>query len=305
MPIIFEDESRTPSTICYESFESQANFHQTIHGENLATEICSLYGIPPRGQEYNEGALQFNKNGHPPSDDIGSVDITGFSYEGGKWVWNMGPSTNQDCIDRTNVSVLCIECDAGWNADQSEFCLGSGTECAMDLDCCQSPGDPMFCHPVWGTCYHTVQFRFTARLPPIYFLCVGQDSDGTVYDDSSHDDSHDSTNDDSHESYVSSRDDSHDLANDDSHESHDDVSITNDKNPNKQPFYGSIGFVVIIVVIHICMLLAVGLVASGRCNLRLLICCKKKKTVQCPFAHTFLHLEYSTLTETCLKMTCF
>ena len=155
MPIIFEDESRTPSTFCYESFESQANFHQTIHGENLATEICSLYGIPPGGQEYNEGALQLNKNGHPPSDDIGSVDITGFSHEDGKWVWNLGPSTNQDCIDRTNVSVLCIECDAGWNADQSEFCLGSGTECAMDLDCCQSPGAPMFCHPVWGTCYHT------------------------------------------------------------------------------------------------------------------------------------------------------
>ena len=153
MDPMISDAYSTPSSIC---------FTTSIEDKPLRpvwiSYICSLYGHSPKtpANAYmwwdltNGGWDEYKADYYVGDEDgIGSVDIKAIYPETlGQWTWDFEPSSTQLCLDQTNV--LAVQCE------DTQFCLQSGEYCAMDLDCCQSPGDHMFCHPVLGYCVKSV-----------------------------------------------------------------------------------------------------------------------------------------------------
>lgn len=133
----------TPSTICF--------------GTSTLPNICEMFGASShindatRAWWENEASWDnWGKDyyvGDPASHEMGSVDVTVFN-DGGQDNWSVEPSSNELCLAQTNVAA--IECGA------TDFCVQSHGQCAMDLDCCQTKGIHMFCHPTWGYCVSTV-----------------------------------------------------------------------------------------------------------------------------------------------------
>ena len=152
MDPVISDAYSIPSSIC---------FTTSIEDNPLRpvwiSYICSLYGpsykTPASSWKWWETAAGWNewKNDYYVGDEdgIGSIDIKAIYPETlGQWTWDLESSADPLCIDQTHV--LAVQCE------DTPFCLQSGEYCAMDLDCCQSPGDHMFCHPVLGYCVKPV-----------------------------------------------------------------------------------------------------------------------------------------------------
>ena len=164
LPMIYYQSYSSPSTICASSWDTW--------DQNLASYVCSLYGAPADsgdmtyywhdnavgwdnwGKDYYTGNNSQSGMGMGMGGEVGSVDV---------WImdipdsadstspmmdWMISDTMDQSCSDQTDV--VAVKCGT------SDFCLESGQKCATDLDCCQSPDDPMYCQPSWGTCVHTV-----------------------------------------------------------------------------------------------------------------------------------------------------
>lgn len=129
VPIVYQNDiDRTLSTICYQRF----NLSQVSY-------ICSLFGANATS---NDESADWSNN--PSIDQIESVDVT-ISTSTGDW----SVVTTQEEVCDEGDYVLAIDCH------DSDFCLPSHAECAMDLDCCQTEETHMFCHPE-GYCVNTV-----------------------------------------------------------------------------------------------------------------------------------------------------
>ena len=148
------NEGYTPSVICADSWDT--------NDDDLTEYICSLYDAPVGWPDlayhcpYTEYAWEDwgyygrdEYNGNSSHDNVGYVDVTVYNDRTIEW----------DIVETSSTNfgqVLAFHC--GWVLD---FCLDSGAPCAMDMDCCQTAENPMFCHPEWSTCYHTVQYHFS------------------------------------------------------------------------------------------------------------------------------------------------
>ena len=155
--IYYQSYEFSPSTICASSWDTW--------DQNLASYVCSLYGAPADSGDmtyyWHDSAVGWDNwgsdyyTGNTSHDQIESVDIWlmeqgADSMDSSVTImdWMISPAMDQSCSAQTNV--LAVKCGS------SDFCLESGQKCATDLDCCQSPDDPMYCQPSWGTCVHTV-----------------------------------------------------------------------------------------------------------------------------------------------------
>ena len=133
----------TPSTICCST--------------GSLPLICELFGAPIGSMDNSHcwwdadaGWTNWGKDyyvGDVTNYEMGSVDVYS-SDDGGMDQIMVTPTTTDLCLSQTNV--ISIECGA------TDFCVSSYGPCATDLDCCQTKGIHMFCHPKWGYCVNTV-----------------------------------------------------------------------------------------------------------------------------------------------------
>ena len=165
VPLIYYQGMDSPSTICASSWSIYGYMTQ----QSTASYMCSVYGAPADEDDmtydWSQGVYEWenwradyytgNNSLYQASwamgggdGGIGSVQVVWSDPNYLENDWMITSSMDQLCFDQTNV--VAVKCGA------SDFCLESGESCATDLDCCQSPGDPMYCQPSWGTCVHTV-----------------------------------------------------------------------------------------------------------------------------------------------------
>ena len=157
VPIVYQKDVNppydfnTPSTICpFGSFD--------LSDANMGSDFCSLYGAPSNAADMVDTWTEPSAAGFVDSGadyylgapyEVASADFNVHDF--GMMDWTLEHAFASDCTNSYQAHALSVKCG------ESDFCLESGKPCAMDLDCCQSEGEPMFCHPVWGYCVHTVE----------------------------------------------------------------------------------------------------------------------------------------------------
>ena len=157
VPMVYYNDYRTPSTMC----ANTGNLGE-MDQQSLASYICSLYGASDDdddmsfywsdsasgwddwGADYYSGNYSGMMMYRAESVDVFIYDTNDIAMD-----WMITYAMDGSCQDQS--IALAVKCGA------TDFCLESGESCATDLDCCQSPDDPMYCQPSWGTCVHTVQ----------------------------------------------------------------------------------------------------------------------------------------------------
>ena len=146
--MIYYEYHQSPSTICAMTWDTS--------DQDLASFVCSLYGAPADSGDmtyyWHDSAVGWDNWGAKyyignESHGVQSSDVW-IMEENIDMDWMISTAMAQSCQDQ--IDVLAVKCGA------SDFCLESGQRCSTDLDCCQTPGDPMYCQPTWGTCVKTV-----------------------------------------------------------------------------------------------------------------------------------------------------
>lgn len=157
VPILYPPyDPATPSTICWDSFESEQNAREL----DIATYLCSKYGVGPgfvgTAHDWSQTVDAWVDRDADyflaeVGADIGSADLINIVADTeGKLNFEWDPTEYDGCSDQINV--LAIECANTVPA----FCVGSQNACAMDLDCCQDDNKHFFCDPLLGYCVDIV-----------------------------------------------------------------------------------------------------------------------------------------------------
>ena len=154
VPLIYYNNYMTLSTICGSTgdmiSQSMGSYMCSLYGASFDDDDMTYYwstsGWDNWGADYYTG--NHSQYGMGMGGEVGSADVFVYDTNDIAMDWMISSATDMSCLDQSKA--LAVKCG------ESEFCRESGQSCAMDLDCCQSPDDPMYCQPSWGRCVYTV-----------------------------------------------------------------------------------------------------------------------------------------------------